>query len=412
MELIQLRLEGWARMFNKKTLSNIDLKDKRILVRADYNVPISNQKIEDDYRIRQSIDTLEALIEQNCRIVIMSHLGRPDGKNNHQLSLRPIAKRLGELLKKDVKFVDDCISDEAVSESHSLLAGEILVVENLRFYGEETGDSQQFAKKLARLGDVFVQDAFGVVHREHASTHAITKFLPSVAGLLLENEIRQITRAIRHPKKPAVAIIGGAKIHTKIELIDNLIPIADRLIIGGAMSNTFLASMGYEIGKSLYDKDELEVAKRVTKLCRRHNTQLLLPMLDVAVAKSVSPRARRRIVATDDVKKDDFILDFGDKSIKSVIENIKDAGTIIWNGPLGMFEYKAFAEASNTVASYIAKHKIDSIVGGGDTAELIDNLGLMDEFTHVSTGGGSALELMSGLPLPGVEALLDKDHRR
>lgn len=377
-------------------------------MRADYNVPIADGKIEDDYRITQSIPTLRALIEQNCKIVIVSHLGRPKGRVVNELSLKPVAKRLTQLLNQEVHFVGHTIGKKALSHANSLRPGQILLVENLRFHSEEVGDVSSFAEELAKFGDVFVQDGFGVVHREHASTHAITRLLPSVAGLLLEKEVREITRAIKHPKKPTVAIVGGAKIHTKIELLDNLIPIVNRLIVGGAMSNTFLVALEMNIGKSLYDADEVEVAKRVIRECREEGVQLLLPLQDVAVAKKVDAKSRRHVVATDEIMDDDIILDIGTKTIDSVLENLKDAGTIIWNGPVGMTELPSFKKGSEVIAKFIAKHNIDSVVGGGDTVELLADLDLKEGFTHVSTGGGAALELMSGMKLPGVESLLDK----
>lgn len=379
-----------------------------MLVRADYNVPIEKGKIEDDYRIIQSVPTIQALIELDCRIVIMSHLGRPEGRVVKGLSLKPIAKRLTQLLGQEVFFSEKTTGPSVVSMAHNLRPGQVMLIENLRFNSEEVGDVDEYAKELAKLGDIFIQDGFGVVHRAHASTHAITKYLPSIAGLLLEKEVREITRAIKHPKKPTVAIVGGAKIHTKIELLDNLMPILDRLVIGGAMSNTFLAAMGMEVGKSLYDEDEIDVATEVIKQCRQMNVQLILPLIDVAVAKKVEDSARRRIIKTEDIKPDDIILDIGTKTIESIIENLKDAGTVIWNGPVGMIEIPAFIKGSEAIAKFIVKKRIDSVVGGGDTVELIDELDMLDGFTHVSTGGGAALELMSGLPLPGVEALLDR----
>ena len=379
-----------------------------MLVRADYNVPIEKGKIEDDYRIIQSVPTIQALIELDCRIVIMSHLGRPEGRVVKGLSLKPIAKRLTQLLGQEVFFSEKTTGPSVVSMAHNLRPGQVMLIENLRFNSEEVGDVDEYAKELAKLGDIFIQDGFGVVHRAHASTHAITKYLPSIAGLLLEKEVREITRAIKHPKKPTVAIVGGAKIHTKIELLDNLMPILDRLVIGGAMSNTFLAAMGMEVGKSLYDEDEIDVATEVIKQCRQMNVQLILPLIDVAVAKKVEDSARRRIIKTEDIKPDDIILDIGTKTIESIIENLKDAGTVIWNGPVGMIEIPAFIKGSEALAKFIVKKRIDSVVGGGDTVELIDELDMLDGFTHVSTGGGAALELMSGLPLPGVEALLDR----
>lgn len=394
--------------FTKKTLSNIDIKDKQVLLRADYNVPIHAGVIDNDYRIQQSIPTIQALLEQHASVVIISHLGRPKGKVVPELSLRPIAKRLSELLDKDVVFVDDCVSAEAFEQARNLEQGQILMLENLRFHYEEEVNEVGFAEKLARLGDVFVQDGFGVVHRAHASTSAITKFLPSVAGLLVEREVKALKRAVQHPKKPLVAIVGGAKIKTKIELLDNLMSVANRLIIGGAMSNTFLKAKDIEIGKSLYDQEEISVAKQVMIECQDKNIDLILPLLDVAVGHAVKASEKRRIVATESLSKDDIILDFGPKSIASTIENIKDAREIIWNGPLGMTEFEQFRVGSEEIAKYIANKKIDSVVGGGDTVELLEEINLMDGFTHVSTGGGASLELLAGMPLPGVEALLDK----
>lgn len=395
-------------LFKKKTISNIDLKDKRVLVRADYNVPMDGLEIADDYRIVQSIPTIKALLEQNASVVLMSHMGRPKGKVVPELSLKVVAERLSGLLGEEVLFEDDCISEQAAEKAKTLEPGQILLVENLRFHYEEEVNDVKFAEKLARLGEVLVQDGFGVVHREHASTAAVTKFLPSVAGLLLETEVREITRAIKHPKAPLVAIVGGAKIKTKIELLDNLMNIADRLIIGGAMANTFMVAMDMEIGKSLFDQAEVEVARQIIDQCQDKNIQLLLPLLDVAVATEVNDKAKRKIVASDEVGKNDIILDFGPKSIASVKQNLSDAGEVIWNGPFGMMEFAAFKVGSEEIAHYIVDHKIQSVVGGGDTVELIGELGMMDGFTHVSTGGGASLELMSGLPLPGLDNLLDK----
>lgn len=394
-------------LFKKKTLSKIDLKDKRVLLRADYNVPIKGGKIINDYRIEQSIPTIEALLEQRCSIVIISHLGRPKGEVKPEFSLKPVVVRLSKLLNRPVHYVDDCVSDEAVRKARELEEGEILVAENLRFHYEEEINDRGFAKKLARLGEVFVQDGFGVVHRAHASTDAITEYLPSAAGLLLENEVKTITRAIRHPRKPLVAIVGGAKIETKIDLLDNLMGIANTLIIGGAMANTFMKAMDLEVGKSLIDKDEVEVARKLIFECRDKGVHLILPLRDVAVAKEVSDKEKRHEIDVDDIAQDDIILDFGAKSIDSVIENLKDAREVIWNGPIGMIELKEFEKGSEKVARYISDKKIQSVVGGGDTVELIESLNLVKGFSHVSTGGGASLELMSGMKLPGIEALDD-----
>lgn len=396
-------------LFTKKTLSDIDLKDKRVLLRADYNVPLNEDgTIADDYRMRQSLPTIHALLEQHCSVVVMSHLGRPDGEAKPEFSLENVSKHLGELLGQEVLFAHDCIGDDVVRQARGLQHGQVMMVENVRYHYEEEVDDKGFAEELAKLGDVFVQDAFGVVHRAHASTNAITQFLPSVSGLLLEREVRELTRAIMHPKRPLVAIVGGAKIETKIELLDNLMTVANRLIISGAMSNTFLKAMGMEIGKSLYDETEIEVAKKVIGECRDKNIELILPLRDVAVSKSADDSAERREVPTEEVAADDIILDFGQQSINSVTHNLEDAGTVIWNGPFGMIELPNFRAGSEAIANYIVDNQIDCVVGGGDTVELIDEMKLIDKFTHVSTGGGASLELLSGMKLPGIEALQDK----
>ncbi len=396
-------------LFTKKTLSDIDIKDHRILLRADYNVPLHDDgSIADDYRIRMSLPTIHALLEQRCSVVILSHLGRPKGKVDPAQSLGPVAKRLSELLEMEVGFADNCVGEVADAAVEKLDAGQVLVLENTRFHYEEEVDDKEFAKQLAKHGEVFVQDCFGTVHREHASTHAITEYLPAVAGLLVEREVKQITKAIEHPKRPFVAIVGGAKIKTKLELLENLIPKIQRLIIGGAMANTFLKAKGLSIGKSLFDESELDDARAVIKQCSDQDVQLILPLVDVAVGTSVDDKAERIEVSADAVKENDIILDIGSKSIDAAVENVKDAGTIVWNGPLGMTELEAFRKGSAVVAQAIADGDAFSIVGGGDTAEFIAELELMDAFSHVSTGGGSSLELMSGNPLPGVEALLDK----
>ena len=396
-------------LFKKKTLSDIDVKDKRILLRADYNVPMNKDgSIGDDYRIRMSLPTIHALLEQRCSVVILSHLGRPKGKVDESLSLKPIAQRLSELLEMEVAFAENCVGEVADTAVTELEQGQVLLLENTRYHYEEEVDEEGFAKQLAKHGEIFVQDCFGVVHREHASIHAVTKFLPAVAGLLVENEVKQITKATTHPKQPLVAIVGGAKIKTKLGLLENLVPKTTRLLIGGAMANTFLKAKGMNIGKSLFDESELTVAKEIIDLCKKEEVELILPLHDVAVAKAVDASAERREVASDEVADDDIILDIGTQSIASAVENLKGAGTVIWNGPLGMTELPAFRRGSEAVAQAIVDTDAFSIVGGGDTAEFIAELDLMDSFTHVSTGGGSSLELMSGNKLPGVEALLDK----
>lgn len=393
-------------MFYKKTLRNVDVKDARVLVRTDFNVPVKNGKIIDDYRIQKALPTIRALMEQNATIVLCSHLGRPDGKAKKELSLKPVAKRLEELLKADVLFTDTPVGEDLYYELRSSSA-KIILLENLRFYPEEEANNAQFAKELAKLADVFVQDGFAVVHRAHASTVAITKYLPAVAGILVETEVKNILKATERPKQPLVVIVGGAKIETKLPLLKHLMKRAKRLIIGGAMANTFLLAKDIEIGKSLVDKDEVKTAQTVIRMCQEANVELILPLLDVAVSTEINETAKRRTVAVEDIDKNDIILDFGDKSIASAIHNIEDAHTVIWNGPLGMTELPKFAKGSKAIAQALASLDADIVVGGGDTESFIESIDLIDSYTLVSTGGGASLELMAGKKLPAIEALLD-----
>lgn len=394
-------------MFHKKTLRNIDLKDKRVLLRADFNVPLEDGKITDDYRIKKSLPTIRSLLEQKAQIIICSHLGRPDGKVDPTLSLKPIAERLAELIGQEVVFTDTPIGEQLTEELKDQKA-EVILLENLRFYPEEEANDTEFAKNLASLGDVFVQDGFAVVHRAHASTEAVTHYLPSVAGLLLEEEARNITKATEHPKQPLVVIVGGAKIETKLPLLKNLMKHSKRMIIGGAMANTFLLAKGLEVGKSLVDEKEVKTAQEVIDLCMDEDVELILPLIDVAVGSAVDKDTKRRNIETEKVEKDDIILDFGDSSIQSVIENLDGARTVIWNGPLGMTELEQFSKGSKALAEALANLNADVVIGGGDTEGFIESLGLMDKYTLVSTGGGASLELMSGAKLPAIEALLDK----
>lgn len=395
-------------IFPKKTLRDIDVKDKTVLVRADYNVPLHDGQVADDYRIRKSVPTLLALLEQRCKVVIVSHLGRPKGEAKPELSLQPVASVLSELLETEVRFAHDCVGEEAQKAVKELQHGQVLLLENLRFHYEEEVDDKNFAEQLAGLADVFVQDGFGVVHRAHASTSAVTDFLPSVAGELLELEYRTLKKAISHPKRPLATIIGGAKIGDKIQLIDNFIEQSDTLIIGGAMANTFLMAKGINTAKSLVDSDEIETANKLLDRCLEKDVSVILPLHDVAVAKEVDENQERREVSTEELKDDDVILDLGEKSIRSITHNLKEAGTIIWNGPLGMTELPNFSHGSESVARFIADNQLNAVVGGGDTATFIHELGLGEGFAHVSTGGGASLELLAGKKLPGVEALLDK----
>jgi phosphoglycerate kinase len=427
-------------MFYKQTVRDIDLRDKTVLVRADYNVPLEKGEITDDYRITQSLDTLHYLLSQNCKIIICSHLGRPDGKSNPQFSLFPVAKRLKQILDKQVEFVTDCIGDQAAKAASNLQPGQVLLLENLRFHKEEEEDDDEFAKQLASLAEVFVQDAFGVVHRPHASTVAITRHLPSVSGLLLEREVDTITRVMAEPERPLMAIVGGAKIADKLDILERFIDIADFVAVGGAMANTFLAAEGVDIGESLYDKQDIPLAKNIIKKAEEKAKSghfvLSLPF-DSVVASNIDNRLPTRIVdfsahaiadienypkrppkSASKVGAHEKILDIGPFSGAFVAGAIQLSRTVIWNGTMGVTETDGF---QGPVGPY--SHGTDliiqamtgdlgpkpfSVVGGGDTVGYIENRKLVDAFNHVSTGGGASLELMSGHKLPGVEALLDK----
>ncbi len=403
--------------FPKKSFRDVPLDGKVVLVRVDYNVPLHDDgTIADDFRIRASLPTLRALIKRRAKIVLIAHLGRPDGKPNAKESLEPVAHRLMELLHRPVKFVDECIGDKVVQASRYLQTGDILLLENLRFHAEEEKNDHEFARALAKNtgADYFVQDGFGVVHRAHASTDAITHFLPSSAGLLLEKEYRMITAAMTDPKRPLTAILGGAKISDKIAVIEKFVAIADHIVIGGAMANTFLKFRGFPIGKSKTEKGLDEVVGRIYEAANKKTEDvdgfLELPS-DVAVAKEINDTVKRHVIDVKDVKGDDIILDIGTKSIERVVNAIGRSKTVVWNGTMGMAELPHFAHGSARVALALAEKKssLMSVVGGGDTADFVMDWDGHDgvSFHHVSTGGGASIELMAGERLPGIEALMD-----
>jgi phosphoglycerate kinase len=427
-------------MFYKKTIRDIDLKGKRVLIRTDYNVPIAGGEITDDYRITQSLDTLHYLISQDAKVIICSHLGRPDGQPNPDFSLFPVAKKLTDILGKQVQFVPDCIGDQATKAAENLMPGHVLVLENLRFHPEEEQNDDHFAQQLASLAEVFVQDAFGAAHRAHASTSAVTKYLPSVAGLLLEKEVDTITNAIQDPKRPLMAIIGGAKISDKIEILKRFMSIADVVAIGGAMANTFLKAEGHEIGESLYDKEDLDTAHEILNQAKveagKRPFLFNLPF-DGVVASGIDKTKPTRIVdwsahAIADIENypkrpphesahihaHEKILDIGPFSGAFIAGEVQLAGTVIWNGTMGVTETESlsgsvgpYSHGSDLLVQALTGemgHKPYTVVGGGDTVGYVQSRNLVDHFDLVSTGGGASLELMSGHKLPGVEALLDK----
>jgi len=398
-------------------MSDVPLDGKTVLVRADYNVPLENGKIKDDYRIRSSVPTMRALLARGCRIVIMAHLGRPEGKVVPELSLEPVATRLSELLGVNVQFVNDCVGDKVVMAVKNAPRRSVLLLENVRFYpGDETNDPE-FAKQLAKSSQAsyFVQDGFGVAHRAQASTSAITQFLPSVAGLLLEKEYMTITGAMEHPNRPLVAVMGGAKISDKIQLVERFVEIADKVIIGGAMANNFLKFRGHPVGKSLVEDGIDDVVQKIygaveAKVTKEKVDDFLVIPEDVAVAHEISQDASRKNKGLDEVLENDIILDIGTATMDHVDRELEGAGTVVWNGTLGYSESSAFAHGSARLALHLASHReITSIIGGGDTADFVlhwDAAG-GESFNLVSTGGGASLELMAGKKLPGIEALMD-----
>ena len=404
--------------FSKQTVRDIDVDRQVVLVRVDYNVPLKKDgSIDDDLRIRASLPTIKYLIERQCKLVLMSHLGRPEGRDQSQ-SLAPVAARLSELLGQSVKFIDDCIGDKVYQTVKHAPCGSVILLENLRYYPQEEADDMEFAKNIAKStgANLFVQDGFGAAHRAHASTHAITQFLPSFAGLLLEKEVTMINRSMELPARPFVAIIGGAKISDKIDLIKRFIDKADKILIGGAMANTFLKFKRYDMGKSLVELGQDEILREIYDLAAAKvgpenvDDFLILPK-DVAVSNSIDdPNQIRREVSVDKIADDEMALDIGTQAIDQFCDIISTAKTIVWNGPMGIAEKEVFSIGSARIALAIAANNESvSIVGGGDTADFVLKWSGGDEssFTHISTGGGASMELMSGKKLPGVESLLD-----
>ena len=388
------------------TIRDVELQGKKVLLRADYNVPLDGEgRITDDYRIRASIPTVRYLLDHGATVIIVSHLGRPEGEPDPKYSLQPAAHRLSQLLELPVHFSEKTTGELARNAVDSVPAGAVVMLENLRFDPREKENDGSFAQELAGYADLFVQDGFGVVHRAHASTEAITRHLPSVGGLLLEKEFTTITQALENPKRPLVAVVGGAKISDKIQVLERLIEKADQLIVGGAMANTFLRHQGFAIGKSMYEEGQDEVIGGILKKAEEEDVEVWLPVEKVAVAHAVEPDERRVEVGTDKVGDDELILDVVPD--ERVLDWIKQAGTVLWNGPLGMTELPEFATSSRVVAAAIRDSQAESIIGGGDTAGFViewdERHG--DSFSHVSTGGGATLDLIAGKELPGISAL-------
>jgi phosphoglycerate kinase len=391
---------------DKKTVRDIDVMGKRVLVRVDFNVPIQDGKITDDRRIVAALPTIRYLMDQGARSILVSHLGRPKGFDDH-LRLDPVARRLADLLPAEVTKLDDCIGEKVERAIAEMGDGDLLMLENIRFYSEETANDPEFARKLASLADIFVNDAFGAAHRAHASTEGVAHFLPAVAGFLMEKELAYLGGALANPAEPFVAVLGGAKVSGKIPVIENLLPKADAVLIGGGMAFTFLAARGFGVGKSLLDEELIELSKSLLEKAKDRGVRLSLPS-DVVVTKEIRDDPEWEVVPVDSIPDGMIGVDIGPETAKGFAEEIKGAKTVIWNGPMGVFEIDAFAKGTEAIARSCAECEGTTIVGGGDSAAAIEKLGLADRISHVSTGGGATLEFLEGKALPGVAALQDK----
>ncbi|NTV90443.1 MAG: phosphoglycerate kinase [Clostridiales bacterium] len=395
-------------MYNKMTIEDIDVKGKKVIARVDFNVPLDdNGNITDDNRIVGALPTIRYLIEKGARIILVSHLGRPKSGPEAKFSMKPAAVRLGELLGKPVIMAADVIGEDARAKASALKDGEVLMLENVRFHKEEEKNDPAFAKELASLAEIFVNDAFGTAHRAHASTAGLADYLPAVCGFLIKKEIDIMGKALSKPERPFVAILGGAKVSDKISVIENLLDKVDTLIIGGGMAYTFLKSKGYAIGKSLCETDKVEYAGDLLKKAEEKGVRLLLPTGSIVGREFKNDTEFK--TAPSEAMPDDFMgLDIDDSSVKTFSAAVKDAGTIVWNGPMGVFEFPNFANGTREIARAVAESKAISIVGGGDSAAAVEQLGFADKITHISTGGGASLEFLEGKELPGIAVLMDK----
>lgn len=393
----------------KKTVKDIDLKGKKVFVRCDFNVPMDeNKNITDNTRIQAAIPTIKYLLEQNCKIILASHLGRPKGEVKPEYSLKPVAKELSKLLGKEVIMANDVIGEDATSKASNLKEGEIMLLENVRFHKEETDNDSVFAKKLADMAEIFVNDAFGAAHRAHASTAGIADYIPGVSGFLIEKELKVLGNAINNPERPFMAILGGAKVSDKIGVIDSLLDKVDTLIIGGGMAYTFFKAQGYNVGNSLCEVDKIDLALQAMEKAKQKGVKLLLP-IDTKVGKEFKPDTESKTVVWTEIPDEWEGFDIGEKTIQMFKEELKNAKTIIWNGPLGLFEFDQFAIGTNEIAKALAASDATTIIGGGDSAAAVEKAGLADKMTHISTGGGASLEFLEGKKLPGIECLLNRN---
>ncbi len=393
---------------NKKTVKDIDLKGKKVFVRCDFNVPMDEkQNITDNTRIVAALPTIKYLLEQDCKIILASHLGRPKGEVKPEFSLAPVAKELSKLLNKEVIMAKDVIGEDATNKAENLKEGEIMLLENVRFHREETDNDPEFAKKLASMAEVYVNDAFGAAHRAHASTAGIAQYLPAVSGFLIEKELTVLGNAINNPERPFMAILGGAKVSDKIGVIDSLLDKVDTLMIGGGMAYTFFKAQGYSVGNSLCEEEKTGLALEAMEKAKQKGVKLLLPV-DTKVGKEFKPDTESKTVAWTEIPDGWEGFDIGEKTIEMFKNELKNAKTVIWNGPLGLFEFDQFAIGTNEIAKTLAELDATTIIGGGDSGAAVAKAGLADKMTHICTGGGASLEFLEGKKLPGIECLLDK----
>lgn len=395
---------------NKKTVKDIDVNGKKVLVRCDFNVPIDSEtgKITDNRRIRAALHTIQYLLDHNAKVILCSHLGRPKGEFNLKYSLKPVAEELSKLLNKDVKLAKDVIGESAKELTTNMKEGDIVLLENVRFHKEEEQNDPEYSKALASMAEIYVNDAFGTAHRAHSSTTGVADYLPAVSGFLIEKELEFLGGALENPKHPFVAILGGAKVSDKIGVIENLLDKVDTLIIGGGMAYTFYKAQGHHIGTSICEEDKLDLAKSILEKAKEKGVKLLLPV-DNHVSSEYSNNGEEKIVDSTEIPDGFMGLDIGPKTIEKFEEAVKDAKTVVWNGPLGVCEFDKFATGTKAVATMLSKIDATTIIGGGDSAAAIEKLGLADKMTHISTGGGASLEFLEGKTLPGIACLQDKE---
>ena len=393
---------------NKKTVRDIEVKGKKVLVRCDFNVPQDeNGNITDNRRIVSALDTIKYLLDNNAKVILCSHLGRPKGEVKPEFSLKPIAVELSKLLEKEVKLAKDVIGEDAQNLVNNMAEGEVVLLENVRYHREETDNDPEFSKKLASFAEIFVNDAFGTAHRAHASTAGVADYLPAVSGFLIEKELNFMGDALNNPQRPFMAILGGRKVSDKIGVIEALLEKVDTLMIGGAMAYTFFKAMGYGVGNSICELDKLDLAKELMEKAKQKGVKFMLPV-DTRVGKEFKPDTESKVVAYTDIPDEWECFDIGDETIKMYVEELSKAKTVVWNGPVGLFEFDQFAVGTNSLAKALGDLDAVTIIGGGDSAAAIEKLGIADKFSHISTGGGASLEFLEGKKLPGIECLQDK----